>query len=87
MKPVSDGKDVLTQVYGLLEEFNTKKAPLREDTTFATDLELDSLTVMDFVAAMEDHFDIIVPLNVLPDLETLGQVGDMIEKIVEEKRD
>lgn len=84
---MSDGKDILTQIYGLLEEFNTKKAPLSEGTTFATDLELDSLTVMDFVASMEDHFDIIVPLNVLPDLETVGQVGDMIEKIVEEKRD
>jgi len=84
---VSNGKDVLTQIYGLLEEFNTKKAPLTKGTIFATDLELDSLAVMDFVAAMEDHFDIIIPLNILPDLETVGQVGDMIEKIVEENRD
>lgn len=84
---MSDGNGNLAQICGLLEEFNTKNIPLTRDTTFATDLELDSLTVMDFVAAMEDHFDIIVPLNVLPDLETVGQVSEMIEKIVEEKRD
>lgn len=84
---MSEGNGILAQICGLLEEFNSKKVPLTMETTFATDLELDSLTVMDFVAAMEDHFDIIVPLNVLPDLETVGQVRKMIEKIVEEKRD
>lgn len=84
---MSDANSILAQICGLLEEFNTKKVSLTEETTFATDLELDSLTVMDFVAAMEDHFDIIVPLNVLPDLETVGQVSEVIEKIIDEKRD
>lgn len=84
---MSDANSILAQICGLLEEFNVKKVPLTRDTTFATDLELDSLTVMDFVAAMEDHFDIIVPLNVLPDLETVGQVSEVIEKIIDEKRD
>jgi len=33
---------------------------------------------MDLVAEIEDDFDIILPLNLLPDLETIGQVADAV---------
>lgn len=83
---MSEGDSAFDQICGLLAPFNKKAVPLALETTFAGDLELDSLSVMDFVAEMEDHFDITIPLNVLPDLETVGQVSDMIEKIVEKER-
>jgi acyl carrier protein len=37
---------------------------------------------MDFVAALEDHFDITVPLNRLPDLERIGQVSSAVSDIL-----
>lgn len=83
---MSEGDKTFEAVLRLLDPFNRKAVSLARETTFAGDLELDSLSVMDFVAAMEDDFDITIPLNVLPDLETVGQVCDMIEKIVEEER-
>ena len=55
------------------------------DTSFATDLEFDSLTVMDMVAAIEDEFDITLPLNMLPDLETVDQVATAVEKILKDR--
>ncbi len=39
---------------------------------------------MDMLAAIEDHFDVTVPLNILPDLETVGQVAEAIKDILEE---
>src|SRR3546814_9125675 len=48
------------QIHGLIEPFNKKGAALTDTTTFAGDLEWDSLTVMDFVAEVEDTFDIII---------------------------
>ncbi|MFY7836330.1 MAG: acyl carrier protein, partial [Novosphingobium sp.] len=47
----------------LIEPFNKKGVAITEATTFAGDLEWDSLTVMDFVAAIEDDFDIIISMN------------------------
>jgi len=77
-----DAQSIFRQVCDLVEPFNRNKVPLTEETTFSADLELDSLAVMDFVAAVEDHFDITVPLNLLPDLETIGQVASAVEKII-----
>lgn len=73
----------LDTIYSLISPLNKKGIELTESTTFAADLELDSLTVMDLVADIEDDFDIILPLNMLPDLETIGQVADAVETIVE----
>jgi len=72
----------LETIYGLISPLNKKSVELTPATTFAADLELDSLTVMDLVADIEDDFDIILPLNMLPDLENIGQVADAVETIV-----
>lgn len=74
----------LETIYGLIAPINKKGAELTPEATFAADLELDSLTVMDLVAEIEDEFDIVLPLNMLPDLETIEQVADAVEKIVSE---
>lgn len=72
---------VYTRIVELIEPFNKKGVELREDTSFATDLELDSLTVMDLVASIEDEYDIVLPLNLLPELETVGQVTDAVLRL------
>jgi acyl carrier protein len=65
----------------LIEPFNRKGVAVGETTSFADDLELDSLTVMDLVANIEDEWDINMPLNMLPDLETVGQLADAVLKL------
>lgn len=69
----------------LIEPFNKKGIALGPETTFAVDLDLDSVTVMDLVAAIEDEFDIVLPLNMLPDLETIQQVTDAVDRIAKAK--
>lgn len=68
----------------LITPFNKKGVALTEDTSFANDLELDSLTVMDLVANIEDEWDLNIPLNLLPDLETVGQLTDAVERLKDE---
>ncbi len=80
-----DRAEVFARILELIEPLNPKKVPLAEATTFAGDLELDSLTVMDLVAGIEDEWDIVLPLNMLPDLETIGQVADAVAKMVATK--
>ncbi|MFQ3666092.1 MAG: phosphopantetheine-binding protein [Sphingomonadaceae bacterium] len=73
--------DILARLYALIAPFNRKGVPLAPETRFAEDLEFDSLTVMDLVASMEDEWDINVPLNILPDLETIADVAEAIAKL------
>lgn len=69
-------------IRSLVESFNKKGVSIAEDTTFAGDLEFDSLTVMDFVAAIEDEFDIIISMNQQAEIETFGQLIDAVTKMV-----
>jgi acyl carrier protein len=78
----TDRASVYVRIIELIEPLNVKKVDLAENTSFAGDLEMDSLTVMDLVASMEDEWDIVMPLNMLPDLETIGQVADAVTKLV-----
>jgi acyl carrier protein len=66
---------------GLIEPFNKKGVEVAEATTFAGDLEWDSLTVMDFVAEVEDSFDIIISMNLQAEIENVGQLVDAVTKL------
>jgi acyl carrier protein len=73
-----DRDEVDDRIRALLEPFNKKNVEVGEDTTFAGDLEFDSLTVMDFVAAIEDEFDIIITMNQQAEIENYGQLVDAV---------
>jgi acyl carrier protein len=73
--------ETYAKVAELIEPFNKKGVALTEATTFAGDLEWDSLTVMDFVAAIEDEFDILITMNMQAEIETVGQLVDAVEKL------
>ena len=45
------------------------------------DLELDSVKVMELMMELEDHFDISIPLNSLPNVNTVSDLATEIEKL------
>lgn len=69
-----DRAEVDEKIRSLIEPFNKKGVEISDSTTFANDLEFDSLTVMDFVAEIEDTFDIIISMNQQAEIETYGQL-------------
>ncbi len=73
--------ETFAKVKELIDPFNKKGISLTEATRFAQDLEWDSLTVMDFVAAVEDEFDIIITMNMQAEIETVGQLIDAVDKL------
>ncbi|WP_300972833.1 acyl carrier protein [Sphingomonas sp. LHG3406-1] len=68
-------------IHRLIADFNKKGIEVSEETRFAQDLEWDSLTVMDFVAAVEDEFDIIITMNRAAEIETVGQLIDAVGEL------
>ena len=78
---MSDRQHTFDTVTAQIEPFNKKGVTLSDATTFQGDLEWDSLTVMDFVAAIEDEFDIIITMNMQAEIETVGQLADAVAKL------
>ncbi|MEO0030774.1 MAG: hypothetical protein RIS94_532 [Pseudomonadota bacterium] len=76
-----DRAETAAKIAEVIEPFNKKGIALSDATTFAGDLEWDSLTVMDFVAAIEDEFDIIISMNQQAEIETYGQLIDAVTKL------
>ena len=82
---MTDREETFAKVAELIAPFNKKGVELGEGTTFAGDLEWDSLTVMDFVAAIEDEFDILITMNMQAEIETVGQLVDAVEELRNEE--
>lgn len=80
---MANREEITAKVSELIGPFNNKGVDLSAETTFQGDLEWDSLTVMDFVAAVEDEFDIIITMNMQADIETIGQLTDAVAKLME----
>ena len=78
---MTDRDETYDKVVRLIAPFNKKGVELSEATTFAGDLEWDSLVVMDFVANVEDEFDILITMNMQAEIETVGQLVDAIETL------
>ena len=78
---MTDRDETFAKIAELIEPFNKKGIDLKEETSFAGDLEWDSLTVMDFVAAIEDEFDILITMNMQAEIETVGQLADQVETL------
>lgn len=78
---MTDRASIYSTVVEQIAPFNKKGVALTEATTFQHDLEWDSLTVMDFVAAIEDEFDIMITMNMQAEIETVGQLVDAVVKL------
>ena len=80
---MTDRNIMFDRIVALIEPFNKKGTGLSDATTFAGDLEWDSLTVMDFVAEVEDSFDIVITMNMQAEIETVGQLVDAVAKLTD----
>jgi acyl carrier protein len=78
---MTDREETYAKISGLIEPFNKKGVAVTPETRFAQDLEWDSLTVMDFVASVEDEFDILISMNRVAEIETVDQLVDAVSQI------
>jgi acyl carrier protein len=79
---MTDRSEIYEAVATQIAPFNKKGIALTENATFQGDLEWDSLTVMDFVAAIEDEFDIMITMNMQAEIESVGELVDAVAKLL-----
>ena len=78
---MTDRDETEAKIRELIDPFNKKGVEISGDTRFAQDLEWDSLTVMDFVASVEDEFDILISMNRAAEIETVDQLIDAVGQL------
>lgn len=66
----------------LSEYLKVNKSKITMDTNIKTDLNADSLTVVELLFAMEQEYDITIPDDVVDGLETVGDLVKYLETVV-----
>ena len=77
-------EDIVSQVIAAIREIVPQDIDIKEDTDLVSDLEFDSLKVMNLMEDVEDRFDISVPLNVLADIRTIKDLALQLERLTGE---
>lgn len=76
---------VFHKISSLLEPLNEKGVKLTRDTDIIADLEIDSVSLLDVVMDIEDNYDISIPVNMISEIKTIGELVDAIHKIKKEQ--
>jgi acyl carrier protein len=79
---MQDYETILKQIYELLNPLVEKGIDIQEASDFVTDLGFDSLKVMKLLEKVEDHYDISIPLNILPDIQTVEDFVVQIQRLI-----
>jgi acyl carrier protein len=78
---MQDYETHLKQIYEILDPFVEEGIEIKAGLDFVADLGFDSLKVMKFLEQVEDRFDISIPLNILPDVRTVKDFVEQLQKL------
>ena len=79
---MQDYETILKQIYELLTPLVEEGIDMQEASDFVADLGFDSLKVMKFLEKVEDHYDVSIPLNILPDIQTIKDFVVQLQRII-----
>jgi acyl carrier protein len=77
-------QEILDQLYALVRPYAKEPIELGEETGLINEVGLDSVKVMELMTQIEDHFDISVPLNILPRVNSLGDLAEQLQELLKE---
>ena len=79
---MQDYETILKQIYELLNPLVDEGADIQEASDFVADLGFDSLKVMKLLEKVEDRYDISIPLNILPDIQTVKDFVVQLQRLI-----
>ena len=75
---MTETDSIVDVIVGMIAELPQGAQGVGPDTNITQELGLDSLAVMNFVMALEDRFDISIPMDRLAGIETVGDLAATI---------
>jgi acyl carrier protein len=77
-------EEIREQLFELIRPYSEQAIVFSEQTRIMDDVGLDSMKVMELVMQIEDHFDVSVPLNILPEVNTVGELANHLETLLQD---
>ena len=74
-------QEVRSRISAALQEIVGRPVAISDATDIVNDLGLDSLAIMNFVMALEDEYDISMPLDRMAEVQTVGDLVRTIEEL------
>jgi acyl carrier protein len=73
-------EDITRDICALLSVHNKDGIELKAETDIPAELNIDSVGVLDFIMDVEDKFDIEIPMNVVAETRTIGDLVAVVAK-------
>jgi acyl carrier protein len=70
--------DVMREIRHQLLPYQVGDRPITGATVISDGSTIDSLTLMDMIMALEDRFDVSLPINMIAEIRTVDQLADTI---------
>jgi len=71
-------ENVLDEIRSLLEAYNPNGVKIGSATNLSSELNIDSVAAMNLVMEIEDRFELDIPINQLPDMDTPKDLVDIV---------
>lgn len=76
--------EVMEKLREILSAAVTEDAPaVTGESDLINDLGLDSMKVLEIMEALEDSFDISIPMNIMPEVRTVNDLAVEIQKLTD----
>jgi acyl carrier protein len=75
------GQSMRNEISTIFEEVLGRPVVIEDDTDIVEDLGMDSLGVMNFVMAVEDFYDISIPLDRIAQIRTVADLIHTVEDL------
>jgi acyl carrier protein len=77
-------RNIIDTICAELEPLNNAGVEITADTDIATELNLDSVKVMDLIFALEEAYDVSIPMNDLADITRVRELAALVEYYLED---
>jgi len=74
-------RPVRDEISAIFEQVTGHPVEIKDDTDIVEDLGMDSLGVMNFVMAIEDFYDISIPLDRIAQVQTVADLVNAVEEM------
>lgn len=81
---MTDPQKLLSDIMAFIAPLVPEGQQLTAETDLVADLGFDSLKVMRLLEDVEDSYDVSIPLNILPEIRTVGDFCGQLQRILEE---
>ncbi len=81
--PSTETDQIFDKVCELLKPYNPENRPITMQSGIVSDLEVDSVAVFDLVMGLEDYYDVSIPMEMVSDIKTVGELIAAIKQLAD----